>query len=180
MCICRPDLDRRSTRAEPSCAMRYDRRTSRSRRNESGPGPRRGCPRSQAWTRCRGRWRPNVPPCAEGRQPATRIRRDYAEFARTRGRGPVVILMSRSVIGQVRPPRRYMRRVGGYARPPEPCSLARSGNASSNTEGLDRTGANCDGHVSPDHPKSRTTSDGLDTGRVCLLIRGSGGVHCGL
>ena len=42
-------------------------------------------------------------------------------------------------------------------RPPEPCSLA----PSSNTYVPNRTEANRDGHVSPDHPSTRTTWDGF-------------------
>jgi hypothetical protein len=48
----------------------------------------------------------------------------------------------------------------------------RGSNASSNADALDRTDANCPEHVSAGHPKHRTVSDGFDTDRACLLIRG--------
>jgi hypothetical protein len=47
-----------------------------------------------------------------------------------------------------------------------------SSNASSNVGVLDRTKANCREHVGADHPKHRTASDGFDTDRARLLIRG--------
>jgi hypothetical protein len=49
-----------------------------------------------------------------------------------------------------------------------------SSNASSNANGRDRTGANHLKHSSAGHPNHRTTSDGSDTDRARLLIRGSG------
>ena len=62
---------------------------------------------------------------------------------------------------------------------PEPSShrpiWARNSNASSNTDVLDRTDADRLDHVGADQPKHRTISDGFDTDRACLLIRGLSG-----
>jgi hypothetical protein len=49
---------------------------------------------------------------------------------------------------------------------------ARSSNASSNTDVLDRTDADRLEHFGTDQPKHRTTSDGYATDRAGLLIRG--------
>src|SRR5260370_8886075 len=50
--------------------------------------------------------------------------------------------------------------------------MERSSNTSSNTDALSRTDANHHGHIDADHSSARTASDGFDTGRACLLIRG--------
>ena len=51
---------------------------------------------------------------------------------------------------------------------------------SSNADALDRTDADRLERVGTDKPKYRTISDGFDTDRACLLIRGlPGGVACG-
>ena len=45
---------------------------------------------------------------------------------------------------------------------------------SSNADALDRTDADRLERVGTDKPKYRTISDGFDTDRACLLIRGFG------
>src|SRR5215475_10976824 len=60
-------------------------------------------------------------------------------------------------------------------RPPEPCSLGSgSSNASSNTDIPDRTDADPLEQNRADHPTGRTISNGLNTDRARLLIRGFG------
>ena len=59
-------------------------------------------------------------------------------------------------------------------RPPEPCSLGSgSSNASSNTDTPGRTDADPLGQNRADHPTGRTVSNGLNTDRARLLIRGA-------
>ena len=53
-------------------------------------------------------------------------------------------------------------------------ALARSSNPSSNAGALDRTTPDYREHIGAAHPNHRTASDGFDTDRGRLSIRGSG------
>ena len=55
---------------------------------------------------------------------------------------------------------------------PIPSALARSSNPSSNADARDWTTPDCREHIGAAHPKHRTASDGFDTDRGCLSIRG--------